>query len=108
MAKLLNEVEIKQKMGETSGWERMGTEIKKKFKFKSFVDALRFVNLVGERAEGMDHHPDILIHNYKFVTLTLTTHQATDATGQNAVGLTVMDFELAKRVDQVWKDGKFV
>ncbi len=91
MSKLLTEDEIQKKLTEIKGWERQGNEIKKKFKLEDFVSALIFVNKVGELAESMNHHPDIFIHGYKFVTLTLTTH----STG----GLTRMDFDLAKKID---------
>lgn len=97
MATLLDESTIQKRLSQIQGWERAGNEIKKKFKFQNFVEALRFANKVGEFAESMDHHPDILIHGYKFVTLTLSTH--------SAGGLTPMDFDLAKKIDDVVTSG---
>lgn len=96
MATLLDEAGIRQGLEKVPGWERTGKEIKKKFTFKNFVTALRFVNKVGELAESMDHHPDILIHGYKFVTLTLSTH--------SAGGLTRMDFDLSQKIEKTAKD----
>ena len=49
---------------------------------------MAFVVRVGFDAEAADHHPDILISNYKKVTLTFTTH--------SAGGLTEKDFEGAR------------
>src|SRR6185295_2562016 len=86
MATLLDEAKIREGLSGLSGWERVGNEIRKKFQFKNFAEALSFVNRVGVLAESMDHHPDILVHDYKFVLLTLTTH--------SAKGLTRMDFDL--------------
>ncbi len=92
MATLLDEIGIQKGLEKIPGWERAGNEIRKTFPFKNFAQALAFVNRVGEAAESMDHHPDILIHQYKKVTLTLTTH--------SAGGLTRMDFDLAQKIEK--------
>ena len=65
--------------------------IHKKFKFGNFRSALQFVNAVGEVAESEGHHPDINLHDWKFVSITLTTH----AIG----GLSINDFVLASKID---------
>jgi len=51
---------------------------------------MAFVNRVAERAEAVQHHPDILVR-YGKVTLTLSTH--------DAGGLTAKDFDLAAECD---------
>lgn len=58
---------------------------------KDFVSAVQLVNLIMPLAEQADHHPDILIHGYNHVTITLTTHD------QNAV--TEKDYSLAHAID---------
>ena len=68
-------------------------KIEKEFKFKNFVEALRFVNKVGELAEKMNHHPNIYIHGWNKVKLTLTTF----ATG----GLTSNDFLEAVKINAI-------
>ena len=93
MGSLLNDEGIQEQLSKITGWERQGKEIRKTFTLKNFVAALEFVNKVGELAESMDHHPDILIHQYKRVTLTLTTH--------SAGGLTRMDFDLAQKIEEI-------
>ncbi len=50
-----------------------------------------FVNRVAEVAEAANHHPDILVHDWNRVRLSLTTH----ARG----GLTEADFALAAQID---------
>ena len=50
-----------------------------------------FVNRVADAAEERNHHPDILVHGWNSVRLTLTTH----AHG----GLTEADFDLAAQID---------
>ena len=37
---------------------------------------MAFVNLVAEAAEAANHHPDILVHGYNNVSLTLQTHSS--------------------------------
>lgn len=68
-------------------------KIEKEFKFKNFIVALNFVNKVGEIAEKMNHHPNIYLHCWNKVKLTLTTF----ATG----GLTSNDFLEAKKINAI-------
>lgn len=70
--------------------------IEKLFKFKNFKEALAFVNKVGEIAESEGHHPDIFLHNWRKVKLTLSTH----AIG----GLSVNDFILAAKVNKLFQN----
>lgn len=65
--------------------------ISKEFKFKNFVEAMKFVNQVADIAEGEGHHPDISIF-YNRVRFELTTH----AIG----GLSQNDFILAAKIDE--------
>ncbi|WP_299577702.1 4a-hydroxytetrahydrobiopterin dehydratase [uncultured Sunxiuqinia sp.] len=74
-------------------WNKEAEKITKEFTFKNFTEALQFVNKVGELAESMDHHPDILIHAYKKVSISLTTH--------SKGGLTDKDYQLAEKIDNI-------
>jgi 4a-hydroxytetrahydrobiopterin dehydratase len=71
-------------------WTEVDDALERTFEFASFVDALAFVNRVGEVAEGENHHPDIAIH-YNRVTLRWWTH--------TAGGITDRDRTLAERSD---------
>ena len=74
-----------------SDWREEGNELVRDFEFRNFADALAFVNRVGEEAEEVNHHPDILIHGWNKVRLSLSTHtegRVTDA-----------DHALAGRID---------
>lgn len=66
------------------------------FKFKNFLQALKFVNLVWNIAEISNHHPDIKIYNYSFVEISTTTHD-----GGNK--LTEKDFAIAKRIEESYR-----
>jgi 4a-hydroxytetrahydrobiopterin dehydratase len=54
---------------------------------------MAFVNKVAEAAEEANHHPDILVHGWNKVRLTLTTH--------DEGGLTEKDRAMAKRFDAI-------
>jgi 4a-hydroxytetrahydrobiopterin dehydratase len=60
----------------------------KDLEFGDFAEAMGFVVRVGLLAEARNHHPDILVHGWKHVRLTLKTHDAggavTDADRQMA------------------------
>jgi 4a-hydroxytetrahydrobiopterin dehydratase len=88
MAELLTDEEIDARL-EDSAWAREGDEIVRNWEFGDFAAAIAFVNRVGEAAEEANHHPDILLHGWNKVRLSLTNH--------SAGGLTAVDFEMAGR-----------
>lgn len=85
MAALTSE-EIKQRVANLPDWKIESGELVRTFAFKDFVEALGFVNRVGQAAEKAGHHPDIDIR-YNKVRLALVTH--------DAGGITEKDFDLA-------------
>jgi 4a-hydroxytetrahydrobiopterin dehydratase len=87
---LLSEEEVAERLGD-SAWERDGDEIAREWKFDDFAAAMTFVNRVAEAAEETNHHPDILLHGWNKVRLSLMTH--------SEGGLTENDFTMASRFD---------
>ncbi len=73
-------------------WNEVDGKLVKEFTFANFVEALKFVNAVGERAEAAKHHPDIHLYSYKHVRIELSTH--------DAGGVTEKDHQLAQQIDQ--------
>ncbi len=67
--------------------------IEKEYKFKDFNEAMAFVNKVADAAESENHHPNILLHDWNKVTLTLSTH--------TVKGLSEKDFALALKIDRI-------
>jgi len=67
-------------------------KISRQYKFKDFKESMIFVNKVAELAEREGHHPDIFIR-YNKVDIELTTHAVN--------GLSVNDFILAAKIDQI-------
>jgi 4a-hydroxytetrahydrobiopterin dehydratase len=76
------------------GWTLDGDTIRRQFTLDGFASAVAFVVRIAFDAEAADHHPDVLIANYKQVTLTFTTH--------SAGGLTEKDFTAAEAADRVF------
>jgi 4a-hydroxytetrahydrobiopterin dehydratase len=87
---LLDDSEISQRL-EGSEWRREGDAIARDFKFEDFAAAIEFVNVVAGIAEERNHHPDILVHGWNRVRLTVTNH--------SEGGLTEADFGLAHAID---------
>lgn len=75
-------------------WEISENKLSKNFEVKNFMEALAFVNKIGELAEEMNHHPDILIHGYRHVRIKLFTHSSGKITN--------LDYELAERIDRLY------
>lgn len=72
------------------------TCIQKTLTFVDFRHALGFVNEVGDLAEHESHHPDLNIHSWNKVKITLSTH--------SIKGLSENDFIMAAKIDQLLKD----
>jgi len=84
-------------MVDVKGWELLkaenGLKISREFKFKDFVESLEFVNKVGDLAETEGHHPDILMHSWNKVVVTLYTH--------SIGGLSENDYILAAKINTI-------
>lgn len=64
----------------------------KSFKFKDFLQTMKFVTEVARIAEEEGHHPDMTI-SYNHLGIELTTH-AMDGLSEN-------DFILAAKIDEI-------
>ncbi len=75
------------------GWQLIeDKKISKEFKFRDFVEAKYFLDLISVIAEEQGHHPTLTLI-YNKLKITLTTH--------SAGGLTENDFIMAKMIDGV-------
>jgi 4a-hydroxytetrahydrobiopterin dehydratase len=88
----LSDAEIEERL-DGSAWRREGDAIVRDVERGGFTAAMALANRVAEAAEAANHHPDILVHGYKHVRLTLSTH--------SAGGLTDTDFALARTIDDL-------
>ena len=72
-------------------WRRDGDSIVRDIECEGFSAAIALVNAVADAANEANHHPDILVHGYKHVRITLSTH--------SAGGITENDLSLAATID---------
>jgi len=86
--------EVEKLLSQVSGWrvEPGEFELRKRYKFAKFTDAIAFVNRMADLAEAEGHHPDFCVR-YTTLEVSLTTH----AIG----GLSENDFILATKIDQL-------
>ncbi|MEX1026594.1 MAG: 4a-hydroxytetrahydrobiopterin dehydratase [Candidatus Paceibacterota bacterium] len=91
----LTRAEAEAYLANLSGWSlnENATAITKTVTRKDFAGALMLVNAIGEIAENEGHHPDVSIHNYNSVTITLSTH--------SIGGLSENDFIMAAKIEEV-------
>jgi 4a-hydroxytetrahydrobiopterin dehydratase len=96
----LTDAQVAQRLADAEQWRRgegsspSGKDaIARDFAFANFTEAITFVNRVADAAELANHHPDILVHGWNKVRLTLSTH--------SAGGLTDADFQLAAQIDRL-------
>jgi 4a-hydroxytetrahydrobiopterin dehydratase len=92
----LTETQIREYRREVPEWTAADGRLTREFRLRDFRQALAFVNRVGELAERENHHPDISIHGWNRVTLTLSTH--------SVGGLSENDFILAAKVNRLGTD----
>lgn len=85
--------ELRKMYGQLDGWTLANEHhLEKEYRFKDFLEALAFVNRLGEVAEQEGHHPDIFL-TWGKVKVTLWTH--------SIGGLSENDFILAAKADAV-------
>jgi len=89
----LGEAQIGDELKSLIGWEYLDNSLRKLFRFKEFMDGIRFIARVAEMAEAADHHPDMHI-NYTRVTFTCSTH--------SEGGVTDKDVRLAQQIEQAF------
>ncbi len=75
-------------------WREDSGALVQNYEFDDFARAIEFVNQVAKTAEVKGHHPDILIHDWNQVRLTLSTHSAGHA-------ITDADRDLAEAIDNL-------
>ncbi len=76
---------------EGTPWRREGATVVRDLEFADFPAAIAFVDRVAQAAEEAGHHPDILVHGWNRVRLTLSTH--------SEGGITQADLDLARVLD---------
>lgn len=81
-----------------NGWKMLGRELTKAFHLRDFSDAVSFINDVADIANSMDHHPDVLLSEFRNVRLFIKTNELAK--------VTMLDVDFAKRVDHAFEKRK--
>lgn len=74
-------------------WRLEDGAIVRDLQVADFTAAMAVANAVAGAAEAAGHHPDILVHGWNNVRLTLSTH--------SAGGVTEADLALAAGIDEL-------
>src|SRR5258708_38938555 len=90
---LLSVSEIQERLTALPGWKVENNQLGKTFTVRSFVHGAIFIGAIAQLAEAVNHHPDVSLHDYKNVTISLSTH--------SAGGLTEKDFDLALQIEHL-------
>jgi 4a-hydroxytetrahydrobiopterin dehydratase len=88
----LSDAQIDERLA-GSQWRREDDALVRDFELSGFTAAMALANAVADAANAANHHPDILVHGYKHVRLTLSTH--------SDGGITENDFALASTIDGI-------
>ena len=89
-----DEKQISDNLSKLNSWSVNDEQkmIYKKFNFKTFKQALKFTNKVGEIADLEGHHPDISL-GWGYSLVMLHTHAIQ--------GLSINDFIIAAKIDEI-------
>lgn len=94
----LTEEEVNNELVKLSDWKLVDEKwIRRRYKFKDYLNGIEFVNRVANYAEEKNHHPNIAI-DYKVVTLKISSWEMR--------GLTDLDFEMAHHFDYLYNEVK--
>ena len=74
-------------------WTETESKLMKTIKCQDFNHALALLNKIAVIAESMNHHPDLKIYSYRFLSIEIYTHDTNS--------ITQKDYELSKQIDLV-------
>jgi 4a-hydroxytetrahydrobiopterin dehydratase len=89
----LSRKEIEGRLAELPGWSLDGDRISRSYRLGSHFAATAMVVHIARVQEELDHHSDLTL-GYSTVSLTVNTHSVGGA-------VTELDFELARRVEEL-------
>ena len=74
-------------------WTETESKLMKTIKCQDFNHALALLNKIAVVAESMNHHPDMKIYSYRFLSIEIYTHDTNS--------ITQKDYDLSKQIDIV-------
>ena len=93
---LLDNERIEELRGLLQSWDCIEDKLlRKRYNFDSYHAAKKFVDVVAQFAEDVNHHPELLF-GYKFVEVSIWTH--------NVNGLSRVDFAYTQDLDDLYEN----
>ncbi|MDX6362865.1 MAG: 4a-hydroxytetrahydrobiopterin dehydratase [Streptomyces sp.] len=89
----LSQKEIEDRLAELPGWSLDGDRLARSYQLGSHFAAAAMVVHIAQVQDALDHHSDLTL-GYHTVSLTVNTHSAGGA-------VTDLDFDLARRVEEL-------
>lgn len=83
---------MESQINELDHWIKQDSSLYRSIKFKNFKEALHAMNLIGEVAEELNHHPN-WSNVYSTLEIKLFTHTVKDVTD--------LDYEFAARINEI-------
>ena len=74
-------------------WTETESKLMKTIKCQDFNHALALLNKIAVVAESVNHHPDMKIYSYRFLSIEIYTHDTNS--------ITQKDYELSKQIDKI-------
>jgi len=74
-------------------WKESNGKLVKNIKCEDFEEALALLNKIALVAEELNHHPDLKIYSYKFLSIEIYTHDTNS--------ITPKDHKLVKEIDLI-------
>ena len=93
--KLLTDLEIEKRLKNFPDWDYHEAALHTEFEFDSFKNCMSAMMRIAFECEKLNHHPE-WSNVYNLLTIKLTTHDAS--------GVTELDFELAKCIEEIVED----
>ena len=90
---LLSNLEANKQLKLLDGWSLENNALKKEYIFSSYMESIRFINLLAEKAEKNNHHPDLVVGWCK-ISLVFTSH--------DLGGVTQLCIEMAKEAEKIF------
>lgn len=76
-------------------WQEKDNQLVKDFTFNGFSEAVDFINTIAKEADKMQHHPDVLLHGYNKLHISMMTHDVGKITDK--------DHKLAEIIDKLYE-----
>lgn len=70
----LSDENIQANLAKLPGWSVKDGQLTKNYKLKSFAHGVLFIGAIGQLAEAAGHHPDVFLHDYSQVTVSVVDH----------------------------------